>query len=303
MPALYSTTSSKKRKAEVALFVEKRVKPLRSVPTPDRTIKIPKVADAQEMYKPQEESTHENIQQRKLKRPSGRTRPNALNQSRPQLDSTDPLIEGSPDFVLRMEAWAEQTEEAERGLQQSNTHKSARMEPLIRSSDDDLDMNDVDAESDYVYDTYIRHPVSPNTTLDPTAAVGHLVISEEDEELWQTYIDDDADDKEFDTDDEDSNGESSYPPSPSNNPMLPESHQFMKITLYTAEDYYGADYPEDEVDDDDEYDRSVYKYQNGASEDEEWDLKGNDDGAWSDEDGKVRNFSGGRTPNEDKMID
>jgi hypothetical protein len=77
----------------------------------------------------------------------------------------------------------------------------------------------------------------------------------------------------------------------------------MKLTRCPAEDYYGADYPEDEVDDDDEYDRGVYKYQNGASEDEEWDLKGNDDGAWSDDDGESRNFSGGRTPNEDRMMD
>ena len=38
-----------------------------------------------------------------------------------------------------------------------------------------------------------------------------------------------------------------------------------------AEDYYGNDYPEDEVDFDDEFDRDAYKYRNDASDEEEFD--------------------------------
>lgn len=38
-----------------------------------------------------------------------------------------------------------------------------------------------------------------------------------------------------------------------------------------AEDYYGNDYPEDEIDFDDEYDRDAYKYRKYASDDEEYD--------------------------------
>jgi hypothetical protein len=39
----------------------------------------------------------------------------------------------------------------------------------------------------------------------------------------------------------------------------------------TAEDYYGADYPEDEVAEDDEYDRGAYEeYRKYASDDEQW---------------------------------
>ena len=41
----------------------------------------------------------------------------------------------------------------------------------------------------------------------------------------------------------------------------------------TAENYYQNDYPEDEVDDDDEFDRDPYKYRKGIiASDEEYDL-------------------------------
>ena len=38
-----------------------------------------------------------------------------------------------------------------------------------------------------------------------------------------------------------------------------------------AEDYYGNDYPEDEIDSDDEYGRDAYKYRRYVSDDEEYD--------------------------------
>jgi hypothetical protein len=45
-------------------------------------------------------------------------------------------------------------------------------------------------------------------------------------------------------------------------------------TLIEAENYYAADYPEDEVDDDDEYDRNAYRYRNqNASDNEEYDVR------------------------------
>ena len=53
------------------------------------------------------------------------------------------------------------------------------------------------------------------------------------------------------------------------------------LTLGVAENYYGADYPEDEVDSDDEFGHSAYKYRHkGASDDEEF---GSDSDLWSDE--------------------
>ena len=42
--------------------------------------------------------------------------------------------------------------------------------------------------------------------------------------------------------------------------------------MITAEDYYGNDYPEDEVDSDDEFGRGAYNYRHAASDDEEFGL-------------------------------
>ena len=52
--------------------------------------------------------------------------------------------------------------------------------------------------------------------------------------------------------------------------------QRYSLTLRTAEDYYGNDYPEDEVNSDDEFGRGAYNYRHAASDDEEF--------GWSDED-------------------
>ena len=67
-------------------------------------------------------------------------------------------------------------------------------------------------DDDYVYDTYVRtkDPVVPAKleSEDPSnIQVGYIVISEEDQPLWETYFEDDVEsDKEFETDEEDENG-------------------------------------------------------------------------------------------------
>ena len=40
-----------------------------------------------------------------------------------------------------------------------------------------------------------------------------------------------------------------------------------------AEDYYGADYPEDELDEDDEFDRDLYQYRTHAADVDEYDVR------------------------------
>jgi len=45
----------------------------------------------------------------------------------------------------------------------------------------------------------------------------------------------------------------------------------VRLLIALAEEYHGNDYPEDELDSDDEFDREVYKHRNGASDDEEFD--------------------------------
>ncbi|KIW95844.1 uncharacterized protein Z519_02908 [Cladophialophora bantiana CBS 173.52] len=102
-----------------------------------------------------------------------------------------------------------------------------------------------DREDDYVYETYVRveydaqgHGPATGTGLHPN--YGILVIDEEDEDLWQQYIDSDDD---TDWDEEDSN----------------------------AEDNPANDYPEEEVSSDDEYGYNPYKYRTYGSDQEDFD--------------------------------
>jgi hypothetical protein len=53
-----------------------------------------------------------------------------------------------------------------------------------------------------------------------------------------------------------------------------------------SEGYYAADYPEDEVASDDEYDRGAYGYRHGGSDDEHWESGPED---WSDGDDVMQN--------------
>lgn len=122
----------------------------------------------------------------------------------------------------------------------------------------DIDMED---ESHYVYDTYILAPASELGADESSISsgmdnVGYLVILDEDESLWQTYLEDEPSDKDWNSDEEDEN----------------------------AEDYYGADYPEDELESDDEFDRNPYACRERAgSDDEAWDEDAHADG-YSDDD-------------------
>jgi hypothetical protein len=201
-PIVFSPSIGKRsRKAELALFVEKRSRkmPVGTLPIRSPIVEGPAIASIQDISEPQ----REQVEGRKLKRPSARNRNNAV------ANTTESAASLAPEVEEELDAWAEQTEEAEREAKRTASSKPAKLiEPKIRDADEDLDMNDVDVEDEYVYDTYIRHPVSADALIDHTASIGHLVISEEDEELWQTYIDDDTEDREFDTDDEDSNGPS-----------------------------------------------------------------------------------------------
>lgn len=115
---------------------------------------------------------------------------------------------------------------------------------------------------DFIYDTYVRHSTEENAGAGIDSVAGHqegpvgvLVIPDEDMTLWEQYYDSDADsddEADWDSEQDDEN----------------------------AENFYGADYPEDEVDSDDEMDGNPYRYHRG-SDDEEY---GSDDDDFSDSD-------------------
>ncbi|KAK5118280.1 hypothetical protein LTR62_002793 [Meristemomyces frigidus] len=162
---------------------------------------------------------------------------------------------------------------------------AAAPEPRILNADDkdDNDRMAVDPETDYVYDTYILSPPPPSTlshphTPDQSAGhddenIGYLIITDADQPLWDSYLEGSSDSEENDSnDDADSN----------------------------AEDYYGADYPEDELASDDEYDRGAYGFRRrgaGGSDDESWDgetgeFGGDEDGGKGEEFWKREGWEG-----------
>jgi hypothetical protein len=92
---------------------------------------------------------------------------------------------------------------------------------LARDAEPDLMDIDVVEEGDYVYDVFVREALNKEGPV-PVGVAARLVIGKDDQEWMENYFySDDEEDDRVDTDDEDSN----------------------------AEDYYGADYPEDEDDD------------------------------------------------------
>lgn len=122
--------------------------------------------------------------------------------------------------------------------------------PAVR----DPDVMDVD---DYVIDIYVREEVmedADGNMAEYEGIIGYIVLKDEDEDWWNG---EDESDQEFDTDEDDEN----------------------------AEDYYANDYPEDELDSDDEFDRDLYqsKYRHG-SDDEEYDLENDEKAHSGDED-------------------
>ncbi|QDS74684.1 hypothetical protein FKW77_000269 [Venturia effusa] len=251
-PSFASPANKRARKVDVATFIERRavIGQRREASDADQT-------DGARISQ-QGRVTEVAAAERKLKRPKAKSRLPIIGPgSSEDVQGQDTATEKDAEILGRMVAWAEEAEKSG-----SSDSRVGSQQPQVSSNEtnegEGYEM-DIDNEGDYVYDTYVRHLVAADTELEVVGegAVGHLIIPEEDQDLWEAYIDEeDGSEKEFDTDEEDSN----------------------------AEDYYGADYPEDEVAEDDEYDRGAYEeYRKYASDDEEW---GNDLGS-DDEDGVV----------------
>ncbi|KAI0408615.1 hypothetical protein F4802DRAFT_356839 [Xylaria palmicola] len=114
----------------------------------------------------------------------------------------------------------------------------------------DKEMVDVDVETsdsddgDYIIETYVRVPASSMGTHVPPQSVGLLVFDDE-PDIEFFYGEDDENEDEWAEDEEDEN----------------------------AENYYAADYPDEEVATDDEFDKNAYAFRTGnASDLEEYGL-------------------------------
>ncbi|KAL6233650.1 hypothetical protein BDW75DRAFT_231768 [Aspergillus navahoensis] len=142
-----------------------------------------------------------------------------------------------------------------------------------------------ESDEDYVYDTYIRHPLPDKGLIDPIVGinldqeawlrhhgidssrqdVGVIVITPEDEVYWEDFAEDEDDEDKWDSEDGDSN-----------------ELELTGITL-TAENNPANDYPDEELSWDDEEDdaAAIYrKYRHGSDdEDFDWDGSGSEGGA------------------------
>ncbi|KAK0630600.1 hypothetical protein B0T17DRAFT_491499 [Bombardia bombarda] len=130
----------------------------------------------------------------------------------------------------------------------------------VAAQQHDADMMDIDDEDgtddeDYVVETYERVPASRlRDQVVPPHRVGLLVFDSEPDRADFFYGEEGDSDDEYLEDDEDEN----------------------------AENYYTADYPEEEVDWDDEFDRNPYLFQTkNASDEEEYDESGFLDDVWN----------------------
>ena len=156
-------------------------------------------------------------------------------------------------------------------------------------SDQPMEEND----DDYVYDVYIRRPLmeddmlmNPLTEMESEEqlkalgasrhGVGVIVITAEDEEYWEHFVEDDE--EEWDSEDEDSNGESFHDSS-----CFAFQNGFSDNLLYhIAENNPANEYPDEELSDSDEEDdpTAIYrKYRvHAVSDDEEFDFDDSDSG-------------------------
>lgn len=102
-------------------------------------------------------------------------------------------------------------------------HRDTQLQSTaVADKDSEMEIvDDAEDEGEYVYDTYTRQPSKPDTVhydlenmhlvsgLDEdNAKIGVLVITEEDQEIWEAYAEDDDSDKDWNSEEEDENGTS-----------------------------------------------------------------------------------------------
>ena len=114
-------------------------------------------------------------------------------------------------------------------------------------------------DEDYVLETYVRVPASQLTETVQPHQVGLLVFDNEpDMEFF--YGNDEDSEEELFLDEDDENGKSL--------PLAGFGFRGTRLTYrYPAENYYGADYPDEDLPWDDEFDMNPYHYRTGNASD------------------------------------
>lgn len=144
----------------------------------------------------------------------------------------------------------------------------------------DVDGMDTTDDEDYVVETYERVPAERlRDQAVPAHRVGLLVFDTEPDMADFFYGDESDSEDEFPEDEEDENG--GWTSAASN-------WCCEQLTSPLAENYYAADYPDEDLEWDDEFDRNAYHYVNqNASDMEEFDERDFVDEVWEKSDDKV----------------
>ncbi|KAF4984025.1 hypothetical protein FZEAL_683 [Fusarium zealandicum] len=210
-------------------------------PPEDRRLKKPGVRSRQRSPQP------DANQQAPL--PVSAGKPHAEDMSKIAADMNDWVMKEIGANLQEMEQEKQKSERA-RFKPKAPTKRFQERHPEVAASvsgskDVDVamsDVSDMEDDDDWVIEEYVRVPAHAMAINVSPTDVGVLVFDGEGD--TNLFFGPDEDEDEFDDGDEDEN----------------------------AENYYTADYPEDEVESDDEYGRQPYGYRNGnASDDEEFD--------------------------------
>ncbi|KAG5658941.1 hypothetical protein KAF25_007494 [Fusarium avenaceum] len=235
-------------------------------------------ADGNLEVRPTEERPQE---ERRLKKPAARSRQNSPlpgPNTRTALPSSvmNPHNQDLSKMAEDMNSWVMKELGANLREMEQEKQKAARFKPKApakryqerhpesatsntESNDVDMttgDVSDMEDDDDWVIEEYVRVPAHAMKINVAPTDVGVLVLDGKEESNLFFGPERDEDD-ELDEDDEDENDVQELKTNEAN---------------FSAENYYTADYPEDEVESDDEYGRHAYGYRNGnASDDEEFD--------------------------------
>ncbi|KAL3419158.1 hypothetical protein PVAG01_09379 [Phlyctema vagabunda] len=192
--------------------------------------------------------------------------------SKPSTPSTTPRKPQKPKFTPKRPA-----------LRYHERHPEEFATPTttMQINDHISDQEDADDDSEYIIDTYIRIPAdSMDIEDDEQPKDFGLLILDSQPDIDDFYREEADSDEEEEDEEEDEN----------------------------AENHYSADYPDEEVDTDDEYGRNAYNYRNhNASDLEEFDE---DDATFSDEDNDATKYPWMKKPTwtakdsiDDEMMD
>ncbi|KAF5026632.1 hypothetical protein F66182_1258 [Fusarium sp. NRRL 66182] len=274
---LSGTGLNKRARYGPAVFVERsRAKASQRASQALKSIQDSVVVSTGQQGQPTSISVESPAEERRLKKPAARSRqPSPLPEANtraplptsvmsPHKEDMSKIVADMNDWVMKeiganLQEMEQEKQKAERARFRPKVPAKRYQErhPEVTSNapgPNDVSMimsdgSDMDDDDDWVIEEYVRIPAhSMMVNVAPTD-VGVLVLDGK-EESNLFFGPERDEDEEFDEDEEDEN----------------------------AENYYTADYPEDEVESDDEYGRRPYGYRNGnASDDEEFDDEYYDD--------------------------